>query len=211
MSMPLEQLLRRAYPILPVLTIADVAHAAPLARSLHAAGCAAVEVTLRTPAALAAISAMRSAVPELLVGAGTVLDQRQLEDARRAGAQFVVTPGLSAALCQAAREAALPMLPGVMTPSEMMEALALGFDCAKLFPASLAGGAAWLRAIAGPFPQLLFCPTGGVNADNYRELLALDNVLCVGGSWFIESTAVAAGRWERIEEMARAAVTGAAI
>lgn len=209
MNMPLAQLLGRAHPVLPVLTIASEAQAVPLAAALHAAGCGAVEVTLRTPVALAAIAAMRAAVPGLIVGAGTVLDRGQLDAVLRAGAQFVVTPGLSAPLCRAAAEAALPLLPGVMTPSEMMEALALGIDCVKLFPAVPTGGAAWLKAMSGPFPQLRFCPTGGVNADNYRALLALENVLCVGGSWFIEADALAEERWDRIEETTRAALVGA--
>jgi 2-dehydro-3-deoxyphosphogluconate aldolase/(4S)-4-hydroxy-2-oxoglutarate aldolase len=204
------ELLRRAGPIMPVLTIAQVEHAVPLATALAAAGCRVVEVTLRTPAATAAIAAIRAALPALTVGAGTVVDHRSLQEAAAAGAQFAVSPGFSSALMFAAAERHLCLLPGMMTPSDMMQALAHGCESVKLFPALPMGGAAWLRALAGPFPQLRFCPTGGVGADNYRELLALDNVTCVGGSWFIDSAALRNRRWDDIEAAARSALQAVA-
>lgn len=198
------ELLRRASPIMPVLTIARLEHAVPLATALAAAGCTVLEVTLRTPVAAAAIAAIRTALPAVTVGAGTVVDHRSLKEAAAAGAQFAVSPGFSASLMFAAAEHRLCLLPGVMTPSEMMQALAHGCESVKLFPAVPMGGAAWLRALAGPFSQLRFCPTGGVGAGNYRELLALDNVTCVGGSWFIDSEALRNRRWGEIEASTRA-------
>lgn len=198
------ELLRRASPIMPVLTIARLEHAVPLATALAAAGCTVLEVTLRTPVAAAAIAAIRAALPAVTVGAGTVVDHRSLKEATAAGAQFAVSPGFSASLMFAAAEHRLCLLPGVMTPSEMMQALAHGCESVKLFPAVPMGGAAWLRALAGPFSQLRFCPTGGVGADNYRELLALGNVTCVGGSWFIDGEALHNRRWGEIEASTRA-------
>ena len=189
---------------MPVLTIAQLEHAVPLATALAAAGCTVLEVTLRTPVAAAAITAIRAALPAVTVGAGTVVDHRSLKEAVAAGSQFAVSPGFSASLMFAAAEHRLCLLPGVMTPSDMMQALAHGCESVKLFPAVPMGGAAWLRALAGPFPQLRFCPTGGVGAGNYRELLALDSVTCVGGSWFIDGAALRAGRWGEIEATTRA-------
>lgn len=198
--------LRQAAPIMPVLTIDAVQRGVQLAGALRAAGMRVLEITLRTPVALAAIRAMRDAYPDLLIGAGTVVDCDTLDRALAAGAQFAVSPGFTESLAAKAAATNLPLLPGVMTPSEMMLALERGHDTLKLFPAIPIGGAALLRAIKGPFPQLLFCPTGGVNRDNCLELLALDNVGCVGGSWFIDEAAIRRDDWHSVETAAREAL-----
>ena len=192
-------------PVIPVLTVARVEHAAPLARALVAGGLRVIEVTLRTPVALQAVEAMRAAAPDAVVGAGTLTRVEELGWAERAGAQFGVSPGFSPDLVAAAGSVGYPLLPGIMTPSELMAARAAGFTALKLFPAQQAGGVAMLRALAAPFPEIVFCPTGGISAATAPEYLALPNVACVGGSWVAPPDRVAAGDWDAIEALARAA------
>jgi 2-dehydro-3-deoxyphosphogluconate aldolase / (4S)-4-hydroxy-2-oxoglutarate aldolase len=192
-------------PVVPVITISELEQSAPLARALVRGGLPVLEVTLRTACALQAIEALRAAVPEAIVGAGTLTRPRDFADAAAAGAQFGVTPGVTADLIAAARKVKLPLLPGIMTPSELIGARAAGFEVCKLFPAQAAGGLELLRALAGPFPDQLFCPTGGITPQNAAEFLALPNVICVGGSWMAPAGAVQARDWKRIEDLARQA------
>ncbi|MGZ3342735.1 MAG: bifunctional 4-hydroxy-2-oxoglutarate aldolase/2-dehydro-3-deoxy-phosphogluconate aldolase [Reyranella sp.] len=192
-------------PVVPVLTIERVADAVPLARALVRGGLPVLEITLRTEAALAALAAIAAEVPEAVVGAGTMLQVRQFDDVARAGARFAVSPGCTAALLTAARAAGLPFLPGIQTVSEAMVLAEQGFGLRKFFPADVAGGLAWLKAVAAPLAGLRFCPTGGVGADTAQTFLSLANVACVGGSWVAPRDAVGAGDWTRIERLAAAA------
>ncbi|MFI4868211.1 MAG: bifunctional 4-hydroxy-2-oxoglutarate aldolase/2-dehydro-3-deoxy-phosphogluconate aldolase [Steroidobacterales bacterium] len=189
--------------VIPVLTIQRLEQAVPLAKALVHGGLRVLEVTLRTACALEAISAMRAALPDAIVGAGTLTRARDFSDCAAAGAQFGVTPGLTAELSAAAAQAGFPLLPGIMTPTELIAARAAGFDACKLFPAQQAGGVGMLKALGGPFPDHVFCPTGGVTRANAAEFLALPNVLCVGGSWITPPAALAAGDWAAIELLAR--------
>lgn len=199
--MTMRSILARS-PVIPVLTIKHVEHAAPLARALYDGGLQVLEVTLRTAAALPAITAMRQAVPQAIVGAGTLTGPDEVQAAVAAGAQFGVSPGLTPQLAESARHAGLLLLPGIMTPSELLTGLALGHDTFKLFPAMQAGGVAMLKALAAPFPNVRFCPTGGITRASAPEFLALPNVCCVGGSWIAPATAVNAGDWDSIRELA---------
>ena len=192
-------------PVIPVLVIEEAAHAVPLARALAAGGVRALEVTLRTPAALDAIRAIARDVPEATVGAGTVLNARDLEAAAEGGARLIVSPGLTPQIAEAAIATRLPLLPGVATATEIMRGLDLGLTRFKFFPAETSGGAAAVAAFGGPFAAALFCPTGGISAANAGDYLALPNVACVGGSWLAPREAVRAGDWRRIEDLARAA------
>jgi 2-dehydro-3-deoxyphosphogluconate aldolase/(4S)-4-hydroxy-2-oxoglutarate aldolase len=199
--MTLEQMLKLA-PVVPVLTIEDEAHAVPLGRALADGGLRMLEVTLRTSAAIGAIRRISAEVEGAVVGAGTVLNAGDLERAAQAGARFAVSPGLG----EGARpDGPIPLLPGVATASEVMAALAAGFEYLKFFPAVPAGGVAMLKAFAPVFPKARFCPTGGVSVENAPEFLGLANVVCVGGSWVAPAAAVRAGDWRRITELARAA------
>jgi len=191
-------------PVIPVIVLNDVAHAVPMARALVAGGIRMLEVTLRTPQALACIEAIARDVPEAVVGAGTVRTRADAQAAARAGARFAVSPGFTSAVGQACRDVGLALLPGVATGSEIMQALESGFTELKFFPALQAGGAAMLKAWSGPFFDVRFCPTGGVTLQNAPDLLALPNVLCVGGSWLVPLDALAKGDWARITELARA-------
>jgi 2-dehydro-3-deoxyphosphogluconate aldolase/(4S)-4-hydroxy-2-oxoglutarate aldolase len=190
-------------PVIPVLTINDLAHAVPLARALAAGGLKVLEITLRTPVALAAIAAMRKAVPDAVIGVGTLTRAVDFAAADRAGAQFGVTPGLTPELASAARGARFPLLPGVMTPTELIAARNAGFSVLKLFPAEQAGGIGMLRALGAPFPDVLFCPTGGISRDTAPDFLALPNVVCVGGSWVAPKAMLEAGDWAGVEALAR--------
>lgn len=190
-------------PVMPVIVIEKLEHAVPLARALVAGGVRVLEVTLRTSCALAAIRAIADAVPEAIVGAGTILNERDLQAAGEAGARFGVSPGATPALLRAARDGRWTLLPGVMTPSEAMLALDHGFQALKFFPAVPAGGVEMLKAIAGPLPQLRFCPTGGISPATAPDFLALGNVACIGGSWLAPKALVAAGDWNAIRELAR--------
>jgi len=192
-------------PVIPVIVVHDLAHAVPLAQALVAGGLPVLEVTLRTAAGLSAIEAMRRAVPQAIVGVGTLSTAAQITAARHAGAQFGVSPGLTLDLSAAARDADWPFLPGVMTPAELMQAREWGFDCCKLFPANIAGGTAMLKALHAVFPDVAFCPTGGIQQDNAPQYLALPNVLCVGGSWVTPPELVKARDWAAIEDLAAAA------
>ena len=194
-------------PVIPVLTVTELDHAVPLARALAAGGLRVLEVTLRTPVALAAIAAMRKAVPEAIVGVGTLTRAVDFAGADRAGAQFGVSPGLTPELAAAARGARFPLLPGVMTPTELIAARTQGFSVLKLFPAQQAGGIGMLQALGAPFPDVLFCPTGGITRSTAPDFLALPNVACVGGSWVAPRQMLESGDWAGIEELARDAAS----
>ncbi|OHC76248.1 MAG: keto-deoxy-phosphogluconate aldolase [Rhodoferax sp. RIFCSPLOWO2_12_FULL_60_11] len=191
-------------PVIPVIVLNDIAHAVPMARALVAGGIRMLEVTLRTPQALACIEAIARDVPEAVVGAGTVRTRADAQAAAMAGARFAVSPGFTPAVGQACRDVGLALLPGVATGSEIMQALEAGFTELKFFPALQAGGPAMLKAWSGPFFDVKFCPTGGVTLQNAPDLLALPNVLCVGGSWLVPADALAQGDWVRITQLARA-------
>ncbi len=195
----------QASPVIPVIVIDAPGHAVPLARALVAGGIRVLEVTLRSPHGLGAIRAIAEQVPEAIVGVGTLTETAQFDAARDAGAVFGVSPGLTRALIDAAWSSGLPLLPGVMTPSEVMAAYEAGFRQLKLFPAVPAGGVAMLKAIAGPLPEMRFCPTGGITQDSAPQFLACSNVVCVGGSWLTPKELVHGGDWDRITELARAA------
>ncbi len=194
-----------AGPVMPVIVVRDAACAVDLAKALTSGGIRTLEITLRTSAAFAAIRLIRDAVPDAIVGAGTVLNRAQWEQAVDAGAQFGVSPGLTSEVASAARSASLPFLPGVGTGTEAMRALDEGFAVQKLFPAEAIGGRALLKALYGPFPHLRFCPTGGINPESAPEYLALPNVVCVGGSWLVPDDAVESRDWSRITRLAQAA------
>ena len=202
--MSLHDLLQRAR-VLPVLKIEHAEQAVPLAHALSAGGLSVLEVTLRTEGALDAIRRIVAEVPEVTVGAGTVTRPREIDAVREAGGVFAVSPGFSGELAQTARDADLPLLPGVMTPSEALAARDQGLCLLKLFPAGPAGGIDLLKALRGPLPELSFCPTGGIDASSFRDYLALPNVVCVGGSWVAPAAAVTAGDWPRITDLAREA------
>lgn len=195
----------RASPVIPVIALDDIRHAVPMAKALVAGGIRVLEVTLRTPHGLPAIRAIREQVPEAIVGVGTLTHQAELAEARAAGAAFGVSPGLTSALIEGARSSGLPLLPGVMTPSEVMRAREAGFYQLKLFPAVPAGGVGMLNAIAGPLPDVTFCPTGGISQENAPQFLACKNVACVGGSWLTPKNVVQAEDWKQITELAAAA------
>ncbi len=195
--------LMRLGPVIPVIVIDDLAHAVPLARALVAGGVCVLEVTLRTPVALQAISAIAREVEGAFVGVGTITTPDDFNRAINAGARFGVSPGLTPALIEAARASGLPLLPGVMTPSDVIAARASGFNALKLFPAQQAGGVGMVKALGGPFPGVTFCPTGGITAASAPEYLALPNVACVGGSWLTPRSLVTAGDWTAITALAR--------
>lgn len=192
-------------PVIPVLLIHDLDHAVPLAQALARGGLPAIEVTLRTPAAVDAISLIARDVPDAVVGAGTILSARDYGRAASAGARFIVSPGSTPELLEEARLGGLPFLPGAATPSEIMALHDKGYTAAKFFPAEQAGGAAYLKALASPLAAMRFCPTGGVTPQNARTYLSLPNVICVGGSWVAPDALVRAGRWDEIEGLAREA------
>lgn len=189
-------------PVIPVLTIERLADAVPLARALVKGGLPVLEITFRTGVAVEALAAIVREVPEAIVGAGTVLDEKQVRQAIGAGARFGVSPGCTPALAQAVGAASLPFLPGVQTVSEALAAREQGFSLLKFFPADTAGGTGWLKAVAAPLAGLRFCPTGGIGLSTASAYLALANVACVGGSWVAPRDAVAAGDWSRIEQLA---------
>lgn len=201
----LEEILRLA-PIIPVITIERLENAVPLAHALVAGGLKALEITLRTDVASAAAAAIIEAVPEAIVGLGTVLTHADLETARNIGARFALSPGATPELLDAAAAGEMPFIPGIQTASELMAALARGFDVVKFFPAVPAGGTAALKALAGPFPQVRFCPTGGVGEGNFTDWLSLGNVACVGGSWLAPEADIRAGHWTAIAARARHAL-----
>jgi len=191
-------------PVIPVLTVANAADSVPLARALVAGGLPALEVTLRTPAALDAIRAMCD-IEGAVVGAGTALNGDDVAAAFAAGARFIVSPGLTESVAERAAELGVPLLAGVATAADIMRGLDLGLDRFKFFPAVPAGGLATLKAFAGPFARVRFCPTGGITLQSAPEFLALENVACVGGTWIAPPDLVARGDWTEIESRARAA------
>ena len=192
-------------PVIPVIVLNDVAHAVPMARALVEGGIRMLEVTLRTPQALACIEAIAKAVPQAVVGAGTLRSKADAQAAANAGARFAVSPGYTSALGAACRDLGLPLLPGAATGGEIMAAQEDGFTALKFFPALQAGGSAMLKAWSGPFVDVKFCPTGGISLQNAPDFLALPNVLCVGGSWLVPADALAQGDWARITMLAREA------
>jgi 2-dehydro-3-deoxyphosphogluconate aldolase/(4S)-4-hydroxy-2-oxoglutarate aldolase len=192
-------------PVIPVIVLQDRAHAVPLARALVAGGIRMLEVTLRTPVALACIEAIAREVPDAVIGAGTVRSAADAQAAAMAGARFVVSPGYTRSVGKACHDLGLALLPGVATGSEIMLAQEDGYTALKFFPAMQAGGSAMLKAWSGPFNEVKFCPTGGITSANAGEFLALPNVVCVGGSWLTPAEAVAAGDWARITGLAREA------
>ncbi|WP_329116556.1 bifunctional 4-hydroxy-2-oxoglutarate aldolase/2-dehydro-3-deoxy-phosphogluconate aldolase [Streptomyces sp. NBC_01465] len=192
-------------PVVPVVVIDDAADAVPLARALVAGGLPAIEVTLRTDAALDAIRAIADGVPEAVVGAGTVISAAGVEAAVGAGARFLVSPGWTDALLDAMRGSGVPFLPGVSTTSEVVALLERGVNEMKFFPAEAAGGVPYLKSLGGPLPQARFCPTGGIGLGSAPSYLALPNVGCVGGTWMLPADAIAAKDWARVEALAREA------
>jgi len=189
-------------PVIPVIVIDRIEQAVPLAQALVDGGLPVLEVTLRTQAAMQAIHEISRAVSGAIVGVGTVTRPEQFAESVEAGATFAVSPGLTDALASASRAAGIPFLPGVFTPSEVMRAHAQGFDVLKLFPAQQAGGIAMLKALSGPLPEVQFCPTGGIGADNFVDFFQLANVACVGGSWVCPASAVQDQDWEQVSQLA---------
>lgn len=193
-------------PVVPVIVVKDLADAVPMAKALLAGGIKVLEVTLRTPVALDAIRLLAQEVPDAIVGAGTVTTPEQLQQCIDAGAKFAISPGLTRELLQAGKDASIPLIPGIASISELMEGTGLGYSHFKFFPAEAAGGVKTLKSIHGPFADIRFCPTGGINEKNFLEYLALPNVKCVGGSWIVPDDAVSNKDWSRITELCNAAV-----
>ena len=196
--------------VVPVITATDIELTVTLCGALAAGGMTCVEITLRTAAALDSIRAVKARYPELLVAAGTVTQPAHLVAAQQAGVDVCISPGISAELLQSADEHSMPFLPGVATASEIMLGMAHGLDTFKLFPAQAIGGMALLKSLHGPFPEVRFCPTGGLGRDNFRDYLALPNVICCGGSWMVTQTLIESGRWLDIEALAQEAVSSSA-
>lgn len=195
-----------ASPIVPVIAIKQIKDAIPLAHALVAGGVKVLEVTLRTDCALDAIGMMQNAIPEAIVGAGTVTSREQYQQAVAAGARFVITPGLTEDLLKTSQTYDIPFIPGIATPSELMLAKQYGLRYLKFFPAEINGGIKALQAFNGPFPEIKFCPTGGINEKNYQQYLALNNVLCVGGTWFVPNQAIEQGDFAHITQLAQSAI-----
>lgn len=205
MALSVDQILRTA-PVIPVMVVERIEDAVPLATALYNGGLKVLEITLRTPCALDAIRAMVDALPEdAIIGAGTVLTPEDLDKAVAAGSKFLVSPGTTPALVEAAKKSSIPLLAGVATPTEAMRLYAEGFTHLKFFPAEAAGGVPMLKSIAGPLPQITFCPTGGIDLAKAPTYLALPNVACVGGTWMAPKELMQAGRWDEIERLAREA------
>jgi 2-dehydro-3-deoxyphosphogluconate aldolase / (4S)-4-hydroxy-2-oxoglutarate aldolase len=202
-----EELLKtlRGQPVIPVLLIDKAADAVPLARALAKGGLPAIEITMRTKDALEAIRRVADEVPECIVGAGTILNPGHFEQAEKAGSKFIVSPGCTPDLRSAAEGSAVPLLPGAVTPSEVMAMLDNGYSVLKFFPAEQAGGAAFLKSLSSPIAGAIFCPTGGITENNAMDYLSLPNVVCVGGSWVAPKAAVEAGDWEKIADLAAGA------
>lgn len=191
--------------VIPVLLIDKVEHAVPLARALAEGGLPAIEITLRTTAALDAIRAVAAEVPEAIVGAGTILDAKHYEEAAAAGSRFIVSPGVTKNILAAAQNSEVPLLPAAITPAEMLSLRDEGYRYMKFFPAEQAGGAAFLKALSSPLSDIFFCPTGGISLSNAENYLALPNVVCVGGSWVAPKNLVEASDWSGITRLAREA------
>lgn len=196
-------------PVVPVIVIKKLEQAVPLAKALVKGGIKILEVTLRTECAIEAIRLIAKEVPDAIVGAGTVINSQQLIAVTEAGAQFAISPGLTEDLLSAATQGNIPLIPGISTVSELMLGMRYGLKEFKFFPAEANGGVKALKAIAGPFSQVKFCPTGGISLANYRDYLALDSVLCIGGSWLVPEDALASGDYEKITQLAQEAILGA--
>ncbi|KTQ84200.1 keto-deoxy-phosphogluconate aldolase [Aureimonas ureilytica] len=192
-------------PVMPVVAVESAADGVKLARALAEGGLPAIEVTLRTPAALDAIRAISAEVPEAICGAGTILTPRQFDEAVEAGSRFIVSPGTTHEVLDAAKSSDVPLLPGAATPSELMAMIEEGYEILKFFPAEQLGGIPYLKSLAPVFPKIRFCPTGGVSPSNVGDYLALPNVICVGGSWVAPKDMVSAGRFDTITQLAREA------
>ncbi|WRD84292.1 bifunctional 4-hydroxy-2-oxoglutarate aldolase/2-dehydro-3-deoxy-phosphogluconate aldolase [Helicobacter pylori] len=190
-------------PIIPVVVIEDIKDAVPLAQSLVEGGIPIIEVTLRSSCALEAIELIAKNVPKMCVGAGTILNPTQLEQAQNRGAEFLISPGLTIKLLEHAKKKTMPLIPGVSSSSEVMQALELGYNALKFFPAEYCGGVKLLNAFNGPFKGVKFCPTGGISADNMRSYLNLENVLCVGGSWLTPKNLIQNKEWDKITEICK--------
>lgn len=193
-------------PIVPVVVIEDLSDAVPLAQSLIEGGIPIIEVTLRSSCALEAIELIAKNVPKMCVGAGTILNPTQLEQAQNRGAEFLISPGLTIKLLEYAKKKDMPLIPGVSSSSEVMQALELGYNALKFFPAEYCGGVKLLNAFNGPFKGVKFCPTGGISADNMRSYLNLENVLCVGGSWLTPKDLIQNKEWDKITEICKRAL-----
>lgn len=202
--MNIEQILSSA-PVVPVVVIDDIEDAAPLAQALYNGGLRALEVTLRTPVAAQAVKIMKETVPEAYVGTGTVVDKATFDASVSAGADFMVSPGVNDELLALAKESDIPFLPGAATPSEVMKLASHGFKFLKFFPAEAAGGVPMLKSIGGPLPHVTFCPTGGVSLASAPKYLALNNVICVGGTWMLDKQLIANKDWQAIEALAKQA------
>lgn len=195
-------------PVVPVIVINKLEQAVPLAKALVKGGIKVLEVTLRTECAIDAIRLIAKEVPDAIVGAGTVINAQQLIAVTEAGAQFAISPGLTEDLLNAATQGSIPLIPGISTVSELMLGMRYGLKEFKFFPAEANGGVKALKAIAGPFSQVKFCPTGGISLANYRDYLALDSVLCIGGSWLVPEEALTSGNYEKITQLAQEAILG---
>ncbi len=193
-------------PIVPVVVIENIKDAVPLAQSLIEGGIPIIEVTLRSSCALEAIELIAKNVPKMRVGAGTILNLTQLEQAQNRGAEFLISPGLTPSLLEHAKKKNMPLIPGVSSSSEVMQALELGYNALKFFPAEYCGGVKLLNAFNGPFKGVKFCPTGGISADNMRSYLDLENVLCVGGSWLTPKDLIQNKEWDKITEICKRAL-----
>lgn len=205
MGLPINEIVKVA-PVVPVMVVERIEDAVPLATALYNGGLKVLEITLRTPCALDAITAMVEALPDdAVIGAGTIITPEDLEKAVKAGSTFLVSPGTTPALIEAAKNSSIPLLPGVATPTEAMNLFVQGFTHLKFFPAEAAGGVAMLKSIGGPLPQITFCPTGGIDLAKAPSYLALPNVACVGGTWMAPKELMKAGRWDEIERLAREA------
>ncbi|WP_404340280.1 bifunctional 4-hydroxy-2-oxoglutarate aldolase/2-dehydro-3-deoxy-phosphogluconate aldolase [Pseudoalteromonas mariniglutinosa] len=202
--MSIEKILASA-PVIPVVVIDRLEDAAPLARALYNGGLKALEITLRTPVAAEAVKLMKQEVPDAYVGTGTVVDKATFNASVAAGADFMVSPGVNDELLALAKESSIPFLPGAATPSEVMKLASYGFKYLKFFPAEAAGGTAMLKSIGGPLPQITFCPTGGISLATAPDYLALDNVICVGGTWMLDKQLIENKDWQAIESLARQA------
>ncbi|HET8904708.1 MAG TPA: bifunctional 4-hydroxy-2-oxoglutarate aldolase/2-dehydro-3-deoxy-phosphogluconate aldolase [Saccharospirillum sp.] len=204
MSYQVQDILERAFPVMPVLAVSRVEDAQPLARALKAGGLKVLEVTLRTSAAIDVIAEMKK-VDGIIVGAGTVTRVEQLKQLEAIGADFAISPGATPRLLEAGKQTSMPFLPAIASVSEMMQGLEMGYEHFKFFPAAASGGVSALKAFAGPFPDVKFCPTGGISVKDFTQYLALPNVVCVGGSWVVPADALNQGDWDRIEQLAREA------
>lgn len=205
-----RDILAQAKPVMPVMVIEQIEHAMPLAQALYDGGIDVLEITMRTDCALEAIALIKDEMPQCLVGAGTVINPEQFKQAVAAGSDFVLSPGITKHLVKKSKKYDVPLIPGVATAGDVMLALSYDIDTMKLFPATQLGGTGMLKALGGPFPDVMFCPTGGINPNNYQSFIDLPNVGCVGGSWIAPANLVKEGKWEEITKLA-AAVSGKAL